>query len=103
MSSRRLVCGSSSFEDSAAWDRIWRHESHRFVSLQRERARPKIEAAIKGGLEFAGCDRILDVGCGSGQALIEAAGRLSSHTRLVACDFSPAALHLARANFRDRG
>jgi|SRR5271166_1651433 len=103
MSSQRLVCASSSFEDSAAWDRIWKYESHSFVSLQRERAGPKIEAAIKGGLEFASGDRVLDVGCGSGHALIEAAGRLSLHTRFVACDFSPAAVELARANFRDRG
>jgi SAM-dependent methyltransferase len=95
--------GHSLFGGSGEWDRIWRRASHRFVSRQRERAAAKIEAAIKTGLEFADRERILDVGCGSGHALIEAATRLSSQSRFVACDSSPAAAHLARENFRDQG
>jgi ubiquinone/menaquinone biosynthesis C-methylase UbiE len=94
---------NSSVVDSSAWDQIWKRESHSYVSHQRDRARSKIEAAIKEGLEFGKSDRVLDLGCGSGHVLIEAAQRISSASRLIACDLSPAAVSLALTNFRARG
>jgi len=100
---QKLPGENSSVVDAAAWDRIWKLESHSYVSFQRARARSKIEAAIKEGLEFEKNDRVLDLGCGTGHPLIEAAERSSSKSRFIACDLSPAAMGLARANFRDRG
>jgi len=103
MTFQKLPGENSSVVDSAAWDRIWKVKSHSYVSHQRARARSKIEAVIKEGLEFGKSDRVLDVGCGTGDVLIEAAERFSSESRFIACDLSPAAVELAQANFRDRG
>ena len=94
---------SSSVSDAAAWDRVWKLESHSYVSSQRDRAKSKIDATIKEGLKLEKNDRVLDLGCGTGYALIEAAEQSSSESRFIACDLSPAAVGLARTNFRDRG
>jgi len=103
MKPQKLLGENSSIADSAAWDRIWKLKSHPYVLGQAARAKSKIETLIKDGLEFDRRDRVLDLGCGTGDGLTEAAQRLSSESRFVACDFSPVAVGLARANFRGHG
>jgi len=103
MTSHTFWGRNSPARDSKQWDRIWKLKSHSYVSLQPARAKSKIDAAITYGLEFSPRDRVLDVGCGSGHVLIEAAERISTLCRFVACDISPTAAGLARANFREHG
>ena len=84
---------------AAAWDRVWSSHSYRLDRIRSERARIKIAAAIAVGMEFADSDRVLDLACGSGHNLIEAAARLSGNARLFGSDISAVALDRARQNF----
>ena len=84
---------------SAAWDRVWSTHSYRLDRIRCERARIKIAASIAIGMEFADSDRVLDLACGSGHNLIEAAARVSGRARMFGLDISAVALDRARQNF----
>ena len=84
---------------AAEWDRVWSSHSYRLDRIRSERARLKIAAAIALGMEFADSDRVLDLACGSGHNLIEAANRLSGQARLFGLDISAVALERAGQNF----
>jgi len=89
--------------DAAAWDRVWSRHPYRHAEVHAERARIKVGAAVEMGLRFKESDRVLDLACGSGQTLIEAAHRASGNARFVGLDISDVALGLARANFKRAG
>ena len=84
---------------AAKWDRVWSSHSYRLDRIRTERARIKIAAAIALGMEFADSERVLDLACGSGHNLIEAASRLSRQARLFGLDISAVALNRAGQNF----
>ena len=86
---------------AAAWDRVWASHSYRLDPVRAERARIKIAAAIANGLKFAPSDRVLDLACGLGHNLIEAAARGSGPARFFGLDISAVALDRARRNFEE--
>jgi ubiquinone/menaquinone biosynthesis C-methylase UbiE len=88
--------------DDAAWDKVWTDDPYGLPSLRAERARTKVAALVAVGLKIEANDRVLDLACGSGHALIEAVSR-SHRGLLVACDISKAATRLAQENFRNAG
>jgi ubiquinone/menaquinone biosynthesis C-methylase UbiE len=87
-------------ETSAAWDRIWSDHSYRLASVRSSRAKIKVAAAVALGMKFEPRERIVDVACGSGDNLIEAAAQMSGHARLFTIDISQTALGIARTNFQ---
>ena len=90
-------------ETAAAWDRIWSSHSYRFARVRSTRAKFKVAAAIELGMKFEPGERVLDIACGSGDNLIEAASRMSAGAHLVTIDISATALGLARNNFERAG
>jgi len=85
-------------ETSAAWDRIWSSHSYRLAQVRSSRARIKVGAAVALGMRFDLHDRVLDIACGTGDNLIEAA-RFAGPAHFFTIDISQTALRLARENF----
>jgi ubiquinone/menaquinone biosynthesis C-methylase UbiE len=86
-------------ETAAAWDHIWSSHSYRLARVRSTRAKIKVAAATAIGMKFEAGDRVLDIACGSGDNLIEAAAQIDGDARIFALDISGVALALARKNF----
>lgn len=62
-----------------------------------------LSASAFAALELEGGETVLDVGCGTGQTLLELRERVGPTGRVIGLDISPPMLELARARVTSRG
>jgi ubiquinone/menaquinone biosynthesis C-methylase UbiE len=93
-----MSLATSSRDIAAAWDSIWSNHPYRFARVRSIRAKLKVAAAIAVGMKFQAHDRVLDLACGTGDNLLEAARQTPNAVRFFALDISGVALARARSN-----
>jgi ubiquinone/menaquinone biosynthesis C-methylase UbiE len=85
------------------WNRVWHGDRYSRRSVRIRRARRKVAKMIEHGFSLSSADHLLDIGCGSGDVLLEIARVDGERAQFFACDQSPAATQLAASVWKDSG